>query len=105
MNEDKTDWKLKLRYGQLETPYTYYTVLSDGDVVEPNEEMQSICGPAILGMKVWATDTEEAAAVIKNLGRYLGFEIKGKMEIYETDPLQPPTENPSGYDANITPYE
>ena len=29
-----SDWKLKLRYGKLKTPFSHFTVLADGKVIK-----------------------------------------------------------------------
>ena len=34
-----------------------------------------------------------------------GFEVAGKIELFETDAKKPPKENPYGYDIDFTMYE
>ncbi|EDP57551.1 hypothetical protein [Vibrio sp. AND4] len=38
------------------------------------------------------------------IGEQVGFHIKGKVEIYNTEPEEPPKENPFGYGIDFTPY-
>ncbi|MEO1476895.1 MAG: hypothetical protein AAFS13_10995 [Pseudomonadota bacterium] len=99
------DWKLKLRYGQLTTPYSHYTLLADGYAEIANPDYNLEVGHCIMGLNVWATDQTEAYDVIQSVGNQLGFRITGKVELYETDAKRPPGENPSAYGANFTPYQ
>jgi len=52
-----------------------------------------------------ATDADESADMLRNIGEQIGFDATGKIEIYETDPEQPPKEHPFGYDINFTPHD
>lgn len=97
------DWKLRLRYGQLQTPYKHITLLATGMAGELDENYGCPPGAAIMGMKVWALSDEEAAEMIQVIGREIGFKVTGNIRIYYTAPEQPPTENPYGYDINFTP--
>lgn len=99
------DWKLKLRYGKQATPYKHYTLLAKGLVGELQSGFECRPGPAIVGMKIWALDTDQAAVVFQNIGRQIGYRITGDIEIYETAPFAPPGEYPSGYDINFTPFD
>lgn len=99
------DWKLKLRYGRLQTPYTHYTVLADGEVRELAEGFNCRPGKAWMGMKAWATSTGESVDMIKAIGEQIGFLVTGSIEVYSTDPVEPPRENPYGYDIQFTPYD
>lgn len=103
--EMEKDWKLKLRYGKLETPYSHFTVLADGIVEELAEGFKCPKGKAWMAMKTWASSTGESADIIKVIGQQIGFTVTGKTEVYETEPTQPPSENPYGYDINFTPYD
>lgn len=58
-----------------------------------------------MGMKVWATDNEESADMIELIGKQIGFTISGKIEVFDTEPVNPPKEKPYGYDITFTPYE
>jgi hypothetical protein len=99
------DWKLKLRYGKIKTSYKHFTVLGAGVAGELVEGFSCPKGNAWMGMKVWATSTEEAGDMIQAIGSDIGFEVTGDIEVYETEPVQPPQENPFGYDINFTPFE
>lgn len=104
MNDEK-DWKLKLRYGKLTTPYQHFTVLGDGVVGELTDGFECRPGRAWMAMKAWATDTDEAADMLRVIGEQIGFTLNGRIEVYETEPDQPPGRNPHGYDINFTPYD
>ncbi len=103
--EDEKDWKLKLRYGKQTTPFSHFTVLADGVVGDLIEGFECRKGNAIIGIKVWATDADESADMIKNIGSQIGFNVTGEIQIYETEPEKPPRENPFGYDIQFTSYE
>jgi hypothetical protein len=98
------DWKLKLRYGQLKTSFKHFTVIADGVVGELEEGFECRPGKAYMGMKTWAADTGESANMIKVIGEQIGFTVVGKIEVFETEPTEPPSENPHGYDIKFTPY-
>lgn len=102
---DPADWKLKLRYGQTETDFQHYAMVADGEVVEANDEFGTVPGPAVLSMKCWATDTDEAADMLIAIGNHFGFKLAGKVELFVTEPDAPPQDKPHGYDLNFTPYD
>ena len=99
------DWKLKLRYGQIDTDFQHFAMVADGRVVEPNAEFKTETGPSVLSMKAWAKDSEEAGDMIVAISNHLGFKIADKVEIYATEPDAPPQEKPYGYDLRFTPYD
>lgn len=101
------NWLQKLKLGKIKTQFHHYTVLVDVFAEEDITDYESnVCpkGKAWMGVKVWATDTEEAGDVAFQLAQSLGFEIN-EIQIFNTEPEQPPTENPSAYGVNYTPYE
>lgn len=102
--EPESDWKLKLRYGRLSTPFKHFTVLAEGRMNNANEFKCPI-GPAWITMKTWAGDVEESGQMVQVIGEKIGFIITGKIEIYVTEPLKPPRKNPYGYDISFTPFE
>ncbi|MCL1106330.1 hypothetical protein [Shewanella algicola] len=102
---DDSDWKLKLRYGKETTPYTHYTVLAEGVCGEMAEGFSCPKGNAIMGIKVWATDIDEPPYMVKSIGSQIGFEVTGEIQIYATEPEEPPRENPHGYDIQFTPFD
>ena len=99
-----TDWKLRLRYGQVNTPFKHYTVLGDGTAGTLEDGFECRPGPAIMTMRVWATDADEAAHMIRTIGKHIGFDVAGKIEIYDTEPEVAPGEHPHGYGISFTPY-
>jgi len=103
--EDESNWKLKLRYDREITPFQHFTAIGDGVVAELIEGFECRKGPAVMAIKTWATDADESADMLRNIGEQIGFDATGKIEIYETDPEQPPKEHPFGYDINFTPYD
>jgi len=58
-----------------------------------------------MAMKAWASDSDEAANMIQDIGMQVGFTVDGNIEIYETEPTEPPKENPYGYDITFSPYD
>ncbi|WP_120497530.1 hypothetical protein [Kiloniella sp. EL199] len=105
MEQIETDWKLKLRYGKLKTPYQHYSIISEGVVEELSEGFECPKGDAFMAMKIWAEDMEQAADLFTYVSSQIGFQIKGKLETWETDPNEPPRDNPHGYDIKFTPFE
>jgi hypothetical protein len=104
MDVDK-DWKLKLRYGKLKTPYKHYTLIAPVIINEFIEDFEAKPGHAYLGMKIWASDYDEAVEIIENIGIQTGYQINGKIEIYDTPPEQPPADHPNAYGINFSYYE
>jgi len=101
----KNDWKLKLRYGKLTTPYRHYTVIAEGVVGELAQGFSCRVGNAFMAMKTWASSAEESEDMIAAIGRQIGFTVTGQIYVYATEPAQPPRDNPSGYDINFTPFD
>ena len=99
------DWKLKLRYGHIQTPYQHFTTISDGVFTDGSNEFDCPAGPAFMTMRMWASDTEEAARMASIIGEDIGFSVTGRVHIYDTPPEEPPRDNPHGYDISFTPYE
>jgi len=102
-NADK-DWKLKLRYGKLQTPFKHVTLIAEGIAGELHDGFTCLPGNAYMGMKAWATSDEEAADMIQVIGKQIGFDITGAIQIYYTDPSEPPQKKPHGYDIRFTPF-
>ena len=99
------NWKLKLRYGKIKTPYKHYTAIADGIVGELIDGFDCRAGKAYMGMKTWSLSIEESADMIKVIGKEIGFEVTGKIEVYITEANEPPCEKPYGYNINLTPYD
>jgi hypothetical protein len=94
-------WKLKLRYGQLTTPYQHFTAIAEGEVTRPADGFSCSAGPAFMGMKMWASSIDESGDMVQAIGRNIGFLITGRIQIYRTEPTSPPAERPYGYDINF----
>ena len=107
MSEQTPDppWKLELRYGRLTTPYSHYTVIAEGVVGELADGFSCRPGPAFMGMKTWATSLDESARMMSAISRNIGFDVTGRIEVFVTEPAQPPRENPYGYDITFTPFD
>ncbi len=107
MNHKKpeSDWKLKLRYGKLRTPYKHFTILAEGRMERVENDFACPQGPAWMAMKSWASNVDECGYMIQSIGKELGFEITGKIEVYQTDPVEPPRDKPYGYDIAFTPFD
>jgi len=98
------DWKLKLRYGKTKTPYKHYSAIADEIVGGLIYGFDCRPGKAYMGMKTWALSIEESADMIKVIGKEIGFEVTGKIEVFITESNEPPSEKPFGYDIKFTPY-
>jgi|ERR1051326_7041775 hypothetical protein len=103
MNNDN-DWKLNLKHGKLTTPYKHYTITADGIAQNIAEGFSCPDGKAYIGMKVWASSSEEAIDMVQSIGADIGFTVTGTINIYNTDPEEPPSENPSAYGINFHSY-
>lgn len=99
------DWKLKLKYGKIMTSFQHYTVLAEGIAGELEEGFECRPGKAIIAMKTWAFSTDESADMVKVIGENIGFKVTGKIDVYETDPKEPPSDKPHAYDINFTPFD
>lgn len=99
------DWKLKLRYGKLTTPFKHYTLLGECVVGVLQEGFECRPGSAVVGMKIWASDTSEVANVFRTIGEQIGYKVVGNIEVYQTDPVEPPGDLPFGYDLQFTPFD
>ncbi len=99
------NWKLKLRYGKLTTPYKHYSLIAPVVINEYIEDFAAKPGTAYIGMKVWATNSNEAVDLLESIGNQAGFVINGRIEIYDTDPKEAPCENPNAYDIKFSYYD
>ncbi len=99
-------WKIRLRYGKLKTPFKHVSLIAEG-IVEKELEHGYECrvGNSFMGMKVWSSTDEEAFDMIRVIGEQIGFRVTGKIYLYNTEPAEPPGENPHGYDINFTPFK
>ena len=104
MPSDK-DWKLRLRYGRSKTQFQHYSMIADGVAGSLPDGFSCPHGNAFMAMKVWASSVDEACEMVRAIGGQIGFTVTGKIEVYETEPSQPPRENPYGYDIVFKPYD
>lgn len=107
MKSEQTDkdWKLKLRYGKLTTPFHHYTAIAEGVVGELTDGFSCPPGAAFMAIKTWASSTDESGDMVATIGKQIGFTVTGAIQIYETEPEQPPRDNPFGYDIYFTPFD
>lgn len=96
------DWKLKLRYGKLITPFQHYTIIAEGLMTDEIKESKFTKGKGFMGMKIWASSNEESTDVFQSVGIQIGFKITGNILVYKSDPLEPPRESPYAYDINFS---
>jgi len=61
------DWKLKLRYGRLKTPFTHYTLIAPARVEKYIEDFDAEIGKAWIGMKIWRQTKTSLRKFIKVL--------------------------------------
>lgn len=98
------DWKVKLRYGRLSTPFQHFAVLADGVAGEPIDGLECRPGPAVMSMKGWATDADEAADMLRYVSNEIGFSITGAIEVHQAELDEPPRDRPFAYSINFVPY-
>ncbi|SOD14697.1 hypothetical protein [Pedobacter xixiisoli] len=101
---DLKDWKLKLRYGKIKTPYKHFTIIGNCEVGNLIDEFSCRPGPAYVSMKVWTLDYKQAAEIFSSVGNQIGFTPYDDVEIYDSEAVNPPKEDPFAYDINFTPY-
>lgn len=85
--------------------FQHFTVLAEGMVADLDSDFQCPDGPAFMTMKAWATDADEAADMLIQIGKHLGFHAIGELQIFITDSEQPPEPQPYGYGINFTPFD
>lgn len=86
------------------TSFQHFTVLGDGTIGDLQDGFEAPPGPGIMAMKVWANDTDEAVHMLTVIGRQIGFDVQGEIQVFETEPDRAPTEHPFGYDITFTAY-
>ena len=102
---EDSDWKLKLKYGRLKTPYSHFTIIAEGKVTADVNEFGCAKGSAFMGMKTWASSADEACDMARSIGRQIAFEVTGRIQVYDTAPEEPPRANPHGYDIKFTRFQ
>jgi hypothetical protein len=102
MDDKYKDWKLKLRYGKLSTPYKHFTAITKG-IVEEASDFSS--GSAFMAIKIWVITYDDAADLVESIARQIDFTITGKIEVFDTEPQEPPREDAYGYDVGFTYFQ
>jgi hypothetical protein len=103
--EAPPNWRLLLRSGRLKTPYEHFAVIADVQVIEANADLGSQVGPAWMGVGVWASSAQAAADFICNIPPQGGWEVRGEVKVYKTEPDEPPQDMPFAYNFNFAAYE
>lgn len=99
------DWKLKLRYGKITTPYKHFTLIIPILIENYLQDFDAAPGAAYMGIKIWATDENQAMEIIEDIAEENGFAITGGISIYVTDADRAPEEDPYAYGANFSYYK
>jgi hypothetical protein len=102
MNEQDKNWKLKLRYGKLTTIHKHFTAITKGIV---NKESDYSPGNAFMAVKIWAETYDDAAHLVESVANQVEFTITGEIEIFDTEPQEPPKQNAYGYDLGFTYFQ
>ena len=100
----KDDWRQKLKDGRIQTPFNHYSLLADGIAEDLASGFECPPGRAWMSLKVWAPSEEAAVDMVQAIGNKIGFELDGKIMLYETEPDEPPAERPFAYSIDFTPY-
>ena len=79
-------------------------MIADDVVGELKDGFECSQGAAYIGIKIWTSNADESADMIKVIGAQIGFEVTGKIEVFVAEPIEPPGNNPYGYDIQFTPY-
>lgn len=98
------DWKALYKDGKLNTPFKHFSVIADGVAGPGAAQHGGKPGPSWLGMRLWAGSTEEAIQMFRRYAEEVGFAVKGKIDVYDTEPMEPPREAPHFYSVRFTPY-
>src|SRR5581483_1340134 len=101
----KPDRKLQHRYGKLKTQYHHYTAIAEGVAGKLGEGYSCPPGSAFLSVKTWASSPDESMDMVRILSEEIGFKVTGKILIYDTEPVEPPKEDPYGYDIGFSPFD
>ena len=99
------DWKALYQSGRLETPYRHYAVIMNGVAGRKAADFGAKPGPAFMGMKIWASSSAEAAQMARSYAERASFTIRGEIEVYATDPTEPPRDEPYAYSVKVTSYK
>ncbi len=98
------DWKVKLRDGRIGTPFQHYLIVAAGIAGQLVDGLDCPPGPAVMAMKGWATDSDEAVAMIRFVSEEVGFSITDEVEVHPAELDLPPRERPYAYCISFLPY-
>jgi hypothetical protein len=84
--------------------FSHFTLVADGEVTTANADFDTVTGPAICTVKIWAEDARMAVDILAGLGPQIGFEPAGEVQVYETDADMPAEDRPFAYQVNFTAY-
>lgn len=87
---------------KTESSYLHFTSLSDGSFDADREDLGRQAGPALLAVKTWAKDADEAIDIALDFAEKEGFVVTGTVRLYETPAEEPPSEKAGGYDMFFT---
>lgn len=99
------NWKLELRYGRLRTPFSHFTAIASGRAGDLAEGFTCRPGPAVMAIKLWAESADHAIALTRSIAVRHGFDASGRIQIYQTEPDEPPREHPHGYGISFHAYD
>lgn len=88
-----------------EAPFHHYTLSARGRVVEPDAELGTAPGPALLSAKVWAPGHEAAGDMLIALANRFGVKLAGTVDLHESEPSRPAEDRPYAYDVQVTPED
>ena len=98
------DWKALYEAGKLNTPYKHFSAIADGVAGPLAVQYGGKPGSSWLGMRLWAASADEATQMFRVFAEQAGFAVKGKIEVYDTQPAEPPRDAPHFYGVKFTPY-
>jgi len=99
------DWKVKFNVGKLETAFIHFTGIANGNAEGLSEGFDCPTDQAIFTIKMWAESADMAVEMVCSIGRQIGFEVDGDIQIFDSEPDQPPKDVPYGYGISFTPYK
>ena len=103
--DSSSDWKLKLRYGKAVTPYQHFSLIGGGMMLDESNKYDCRVGTAVMSAKIWALSETDAADTFQMMGDKVGFYVDQTIEVFKTEPDEPPTDYTYGYDIGFIPYD
>jgi hypothetical protein len=56
-------------------------------------------------MKVWAASPDAAGELVEAIASQVGAEVRGRVEVYSSEPTEAPQDRPFAYDPRFVAYE